>query len=553
MSASSLDAVPCRRATPAASPRIAQGAAAPAALRLRGHERRSAVDRGVVGLGYWGPNLARNFTALPATQLRWCCDARAERPRALRAAASPSARFTADLDDLLADPTLDAVVLATPGADATPRSPCACSRPASTASSRSRWRSRWPTPSAPSTPQRRSGTVLMVGHLLAVPPGRRQAQGDRRLRRARRHPLHLRQPPEPRQAARRRERAVVLGAHDVSVAAAPRRRGALRARGARRVLHARGRRGRRLRLPALPVRARRAPAPVVAGPAQGAALHGRRLQADGDVRRHGARAQDHRLRQGLRRERRAPTASTSPARATSGRRAVPTAEPLRLECEHFVDCVREGRDADLRRRAAACASCACSRGCRPRWTRAAAGPGAASQTATSAARAAADDLVGLIARRAPGSSGSPGGCARPRRSPGSSTPRAVLAPSPAGGGPACGSRPCARCPRRARPAASVVGALAAHDVEVPRGRAARDAAAAASTSSPRPACLVVARRRARRPSAQRVEVRQLHAQDRRLQLVQARVVADVLVGDLVPASRGSAACARGRRARRRRS
>ena len=33
------------------------------------------------------------------------------------------------------------------------------------------------------------------------------------------------------------------------------------------------------------------PAPVVAGPAQGAPLHGRRLQPDGDVRRHGARGQ----------------------------------------------------------------------------------------------------------------------------------------------------------------------------------------------------------------------------------------------------------------------
>ena len=68
--------------------------------------------------------------------------------------------------------------------------------------------SRSPTPSAPSRPRGAAGRVLMVGHLLAVPPGRQQAQGDRRLGRARRHPLHLRQPPEPRPAARRGERAV---------------------------------------------------------------------------------------------------------------------------------------------------------------------------------------------------------------------------------------------------------------------------------------------------------------------------------------------------------
>jgi predicted dehydrogenase len=30
---------------------------------------------GVVGLGYWGPNLARNFDKLPTAELRWICDA----------------------------------------------------------------------------------------------------------------------------------------------------------------------------------------------------------------------------------------------------------------------------------------------------------------------------------------------------------------------------------------------------------------------------------------------------------------------------------------------
>ena len=30
---------------------------------------------GVVGLGYWGPNLARNFDRLPGVELAWLCDA----------------------------------------------------------------------------------------------------------------------------------------------------------------------------------------------------------------------------------------------------------------------------------------------------------------------------------------------------------------------------------------------------------------------------------------------------------------------------------------------
>jgi len=74
---------------------------------------RSPVTAGVVGLGYWGPNLARNIDRLPGAELAWCCD---ERPQARErlAAAHPRTRFTAQLDDLLGDDELDAVVLATP-------------------------------------------------------------------------------------------------------------------------------------------------------------------------------------------------------------------------------------------------------------------------------------------------------------------------------------------------------------------------------------------------------------------------------------------------------
>jgi len=72
-----------------------------------------AVQLGVVGLGYWGPNLARNFESLPGSELRWCCD-RAEEARARLRPAFPRARFTGELDDLLADAELDAIALATP-------------------------------------------------------------------------------------------------------------------------------------------------------------------------------------------------------------------------------------------------------------------------------------------------------------------------------------------------------------------------------------------------------------------------------------------------------
>jgi predicted dehydrogenase len=72
-----------------------------------------AIRVGVVGLGYWGPNLARNFDALPGVELAWCCDSSEERRERL-AVAHRSTRFTAELQDLLEDPALDAIVLATP-------------------------------------------------------------------------------------------------------------------------------------------------------------------------------------------------------------------------------------------------------------------------------------------------------------------------------------------------------------------------------------------------------------------------------------------------------
>jgi predicted dehydrogenase len=68
---------------------------------------------GVVGLGYWGPNLARNFNLLADTELTWCCDADPSRHAAF-AGQFTDARFTTELDDLLGDPDLDAVCVATP-------------------------------------------------------------------------------------------------------------------------------------------------------------------------------------------------------------------------------------------------------------------------------------------------------------------------------------------------------------------------------------------------------------------------------------------------------
>jgi len=70
------------------------------------------VRVGVVGLGYWGPNLARNFDRLADAELAFCCDldeANLAKARGLY----PNAVITDDLDVLLGDDSLDAVVVAT--------------------------------------------------------------------------------------------------------------------------------------------------------------------------------------------------------------------------------------------------------------------------------------------------------------------------------------------------------------------------------------------------------------------------------------------------------
>jgi predicted dehydrogenase len=70
-----------------------------------------AVRVGVAGLGHWGPNLARNFAEV--ADLAWICDRDEERVGSF-AARYPDARATTRFDELLDDPELDAVVLATP-------------------------------------------------------------------------------------------------------------------------------------------------------------------------------------------------------------------------------------------------------------------------------------------------------------------------------------------------------------------------------------------------------------------------------------------------------
>lgn len=71
------------------------------------------VAIGIAGYGYWGPNLARNFQALPGAELVAVCDSRPDRLARLKKT-SPQVEACSGFQELLAHPRIQAVAVATP-------------------------------------------------------------------------------------------------------------------------------------------------------------------------------------------------------------------------------------------------------------------------------------------------------------------------------------------------------------------------------------------------------------------------------------------------------
>jgi predicted dehydrogenase len=71
------------------------------------------VGIGVIGYGYWGPNLVRNFAEVPGARVVAVSDLSADR-LARAQSRYPTIQTTRNHRDLLADPAVDAVAIATP-------------------------------------------------------------------------------------------------------------------------------------------------------------------------------------------------------------------------------------------------------------------------------------------------------------------------------------------------------------------------------------------------------------------------------------------------------
>lgn len=67
----------------------------------------------VVGYGYWGPKLVRNFSNNAKGRLVWICEESPQR-RTQAAADFPAAKISGSFDEILAEPSIEAVVIATP-------------------------------------------------------------------------------------------------------------------------------------------------------------------------------------------------------------------------------------------------------------------------------------------------------------------------------------------------------------------------------------------------------------------------------------------------------
>lgn len=72
-----------------------------------------ATSIGVIGCGYWGPNLLRNFAENEAAQLRWICDLDEDRLASM-SRRYPMAQTASDYHKLIEDSELEAVAVVTP-------------------------------------------------------------------------------------------------------------------------------------------------------------------------------------------------------------------------------------------------------------------------------------------------------------------------------------------------------------------------------------------------------------------------------------------------------
>ena len=71
------------------------------------------INIAVIGCGYWGPNLIRNFNQIQGSNMKICCDLKNDNLKRMKSL-YPTIRTTDSLEEILKNPSIDAVAIATP-------------------------------------------------------------------------------------------------------------------------------------------------------------------------------------------------------------------------------------------------------------------------------------------------------------------------------------------------------------------------------------------------------------------------------------------------------
>ena len=75
--------------------------------------RSSQIGIGIVGYGYWGPNLVRNFAGTPSANVIGVSDLDPAKLAVMKRS-YPGVMATESYEDLLKDKRIDAIAIATP-------------------------------------------------------------------------------------------------------------------------------------------------------------------------------------------------------------------------------------------------------------------------------------------------------------------------------------------------------------------------------------------------------------------------------------------------------
>ena len=167
------------------------------------------IGIGVIGYGYWGPNLVRNFAlASDGRRVVAVCDNSADRRGHRRTSLYPAVHTYDDVEEMLADPDVDAVAIATPVTTHFDAGDAGARTPASTCSSRSRSPPRWPRPRSWWPRPTDRGLTLMVDHTFIYTSAVRKIHELIHRRHARRAVLLRLGQGQPRPVPERRQRDV---------------------------------------------------------------------------------------------------------------------------------------------------------------------------------------------------------------------------------------------------------------------------------------------------------------------------------------------------------